>query len=98
MPEDNAVLKREERRAAEAVDADRLFALLADLIAIESVANHETPAQERVAEELRAIGLETDVWEIDFEQLRRHPAYTADVERHEGLGVVGSMGRGAAAR
>ncbi len=94
MPEDNAVLKREERRAAEAVDADRLFALLADLIAIESVANRETPAQERVAEELRAIGLETDVWEIDFERLRRHPAYTADVERHEGLGVVGSMGRG----
>ncbi|MXW66033.1 MAG: ArgE/DapE family deacylase [Gemmatimonadales bacterium] len=94
MPEDNAVLKREERRAAEAVDADRLFALLADLIAIESVANRETPAQERVAAEMRAIGLETDVWEIDFERLRRHPAYTADVERHEGLGVVGSMGRG----
>ncbi|MDE2944358.1 MAG: ArgE/DapE family deacylase [Gemmatimonadota bacterium] len=84
----------EERRAAEAVDADRLFAFLADLVTIESVANRETPAQERVAAEMRAIGLETDVWEIDFERLRRHPAYTADVERHEGLGVVGSMGRG----
>ncbi|WP_419943136.1 ArgE/DapE family deacylase [Candidatus Palauibacter sp.] len=82
----------EERRAAEAVDAGRLFRLLGDLIAIESVANRETPAQERVAEEMRAIGLETDVWEIDFERLRRHPAYTADVERHEGLGVVGTMG------
>lgn len=84
----------EERRVAEAVDAERLFALLADLIAIESVANRETPAQERVAAEMRDLGLETDVWEIDFERLRRHPAYTADVERHEGLGVVGSMGRG----
>ena len=91
---DGGVLKREERRAAEAVDAGRLFALLADLVAIESVANRETPAQERVAAEMRAIGLETDVWEIDFERLRRHPAYTADVERHEGLGVVGSMGCG----
>ena len=84
---------RAERRAAEAVDGDRLLALLADLIAIESVANRETPAQERVAAEMRAIGLETDVWEIDFEQLRRHPAYTADVERDEGLGVVGTTGR-----
>lgn len=84
---------RAERRVAEAVDGDRLFALLADLIAIESVANRETPAQERVAAEMRAIGLETDVWEIDFERLRRHPAYTADVERHEGLGVVGTTGR-----
>ncbi len=83
-----------ERRAVEAVDAERLFAVLADLIAIESVANRETPAQERVAEEMRAIGLETDVWEIDFERLRRHPAYTADVERREGLGVVGTVGRG----
>ncbi|MDE2663084.1 MAG: ArgE/DapE family deacylase [Gemmatimonadota bacterium] len=94
MRADGGVLKREERRAAEAVDAGRLFALLADLIAIESVANCETPAQERVAAEMRAIGLETDVWEIDFERLRRHPAYTADVQRHEGLGVVGTMGRG----
>jgi len=60
----------EERRAAEAVDAERLFALLADLVTIESVANQETPAQERVAAEMRSIGLETDVWEIDFERLR----------------------------
>ncbi|WP_423926533.1 ArgE/DapE family deacylase [Candidatus Palauibacter sp.] len=87
-------LTPEERRAAEAVDAERLFALLADVIAIESVANRETPAQQRVAKEMRAIGLETDVWEIDFERLRRHPAYTADVDRRDGLGVVGTMGRG----
>ncbi|WP_420442633.1 ArgE/DapE family deacylase [Candidatus Palauibacter sp.] len=91
---DGGALSSEERRAAEAVNGERLFALLADLIAIESVANRETPAQRRVAAEMRPIGLETDVWEIDFGQLRRHPAYTADVERHEGLGVVGTMGRG----
>ena len=94
VPGDDGALSSEERRAAEAVNAERLFALLADLIAIESVANRETPAQRRVAAEMRAIGLDTDVWEIDFEQLRRHPAYTADVERREGLGVVGTMGRG----
>lgn len=91
---DYAALSPEERRAAEAVDSERLFSLLAELVAMESVANRETPAQERVAAEMRTIGLETDVWEIDFERLRRHPAYTADVERHEGLGVVGSTGRG----
>ncbi|WP_419938921.1 ArgE/DapE family deacylase [Candidatus Palauibacter sp.] len=94
VPGDGGALSSEERRAAEAVNAERLFALLADLIAIESVANRETPAQERVAAEMRTIGLETDVWEIDFERLRRHPAYTADVDRHEGLGVAGTMGRG----
>ena len=91
---DGAPLSTDEERAAQTVDAERLFALLADLIAIESVANRETPAQERVAAEMRDLGLETDVWEIDFERLRRHPAYTADVERREGLGVVGMMGGG----
>ena len=90
----SGTLTPEERRGAEAVDPERLFAVLADLIAIESVANRETPAQERVAEEMRAIGLQTDLWEIDFERLRRHPAYTADVMRREGLGVVGTMGGG----
>ena len=94
VPGGGGALSHEERRAAEAVDPERLFALLADLVATESVANQEAPAQERMAAELRGIGLETDVWQIDFERLRRHPAYTADVERHEGLGVVGVMGSG----
>ncbi|MCG8468889.1 MAG: ArgE/DapE family deacylase, partial [Gemmatimonadetes bacterium] len=30
----------------------------------------------------------------DFPRLREHPAYSADVERERGLGVVGSMGAG----
>ncbi len=83
----------DERRAVDAVDVDALLAVLSDLIAIPSVANEESPAQERVAEEMEAIGLETDVWEIDFDTLKRHPAYATDVERHEGLGVVGQCGK-----
>ncbi len=79
-----------EQRAVAAVDADALLRLMGDLISIPSVANAETPAQERMAAELESIGLATDVWQIDFEALKRHPAYTADVERHEGLGVVGT--------
>ncbi len=55
------------------------------------MANEEGPAQERVAQEMEEVGLDTDVWEIDFDRLKRHPAYAADVERHRGLGVVGTM-------
>ncbi len=80
-----------ERRVVEAVDADGLFAFLAELVAIPSVANEETPAQELVAARLESIGLDTDVWPIDFDSLKRHPAYAADVERGEGLGVVGTL-------
>jgi acetylornithine deacetylase len=81
-----------ETGVVEAIDADGLFSFLAELIAIPSVANHETPAQELVAEKMGSIGLDTDVWEIDFASLKRHPAYTADVERSAGLGVVGTLG------
>lgn len=83
-----------ERRVVASVDADGILGLLGELVAIESVANAETPAQERVAAWMESVGLETDVWEIDFEELKRHPAYTADVERHEGIGVVGTLAGG----
>ncbi|HSR32516.1 MAG TPA: ArgE/DapE family deacylase, partial [Anaerolineae bacterium] len=43
--------------------------------------------------EMARCGLEVDAWEIDFGQLRRHPAYSAEVEREHSLGVVGLMGR-----
>ncbi len=93
-PEPADTLSAVERRAVEAVDEDALLGLLGELIAMESVANEETPAQERMAEEMDALGLETDVWEIDFDSLKRHSVYTADVERYEGLGVVGTLGGG----
>lgn len=83
-----------EQRALAAIDADRLVALLADLVSFPSVANAETPAQERMAEELDALGMAVDRWDIDFDTLRAHDAYTADVERSEGMGVVGCYGKG----
>ena len=80
-----------ERRVVDAVDVDGMLAFLADLVAIPSVANAETPAQELVASHMASLGLATDVWEIDFDELTSHPAYTADVERSGGLGVVGTL-------
>lgn len=81
-----------ERRVLEALDVDSMLELLAGLVALPSTAGRETPAQERVAAWMEEAGLATDVWEIDFEALRRHPAYTAEVEREGGLGVVGTLG------
>ncbi len=84
-----------ERAVIDTIDVDGLLALLSDLVAQQSIANQETPAQERMAAAMETAGLDVDVWSIDFERLKRHPAYTADVERSEGLGVVGTLsGRG----
>ena len=81
-----------ERRILEAIDFDGLLSTLADLIAIRSLDGEETPAQEYVAAFLDRMGLDADVWELDFDVLRNHPAFSAEVERPGALGVVGAMG------
>lgn len=84
-----------EQRVLEAIDVDGLLAYLCELVAVPSLDGEETAAQEHVAAKMREIGLDVDVWELDFEALRRHPAYSEEVDRTYGLGVVGSMGQGA---
>ena len=37
-------------------------------------------------------GLDTDVWDIDLEELERHPDWSHEVERDHALGVVGWVG------
>lgn len=83
-----------EERVLEALDPGYLLECLEELVAIPSLAARETEAQEAMAGRLKEIGLDRDVWEIDFDALRSHPAYTAEVERDAGLGVVGTLGRG----
>jgi len=82
-----------ERKALEAVDVDALLALLADLIAIRSLGGQETPAQEYVADFLEGLDMDVDVWELDLDTVRKHPAFSMEIERPGALGVVGTMGR-----
>jgi acetylornithine deacetylase len=77
-----------------AIDRDALLRDLSELIAIESLGGQETPAQEWMAKTLTDIGLEVDVWPIDFVTLAQHPAFSMEVPRRDGLGVVGTFGDG----
>ena len=86
-----------EMRAVDALDVDGLTALLCELIAIPSLDGSESAAQRRVASWMVDVGLKTDVWDLDLEQLARHPDWCHEVERQEALGVVGWVGEGAAA-
>ena len=81
-----------ERKVLDAIDMDALLARLCDLIAIRSLSGDETPAQERMAELMHVAGMDVDVWQLDMERLRDHPAYTVEVERDNALGVVGVVG------
>lgn len=90
----NPPLSATEQRVLEAIDRDALLATLCELIALPSEGGHETPAQERVAELMRGFGMQVDQWSIDFDRLRKHPAFSAEIERDHGLGVVGTIGEG----
>ena len=83
-----------ERRVLDAIDTEGLLAFLCELIAYPSLDGtpEEVGVQERVAEWMRANGLAVDTWELDFDALRRHPAFSWEVERARGLGVAGVLG------
>ena len=83
-----------EAAVLNAVDREMLLGDLSALIAIPSLGGHETPAQEWMAARARQLGLAVDVWEIDFEALAAHRAFSMEVPRSAGLGVVGTLGDG----
>jgi acetylornithine deacetylase len=80
-----------EEKVLDALDLEGMLAFLSELVAIRSLGGDESPAQERVAEWMGDMGLEVDLWELDLDSLREHPAYSAEVHREKGLGVVGIL-------
>jgi acetylornithine deacetylase len=83
-----------EARAAEAVDIPGMVEAIRRLVRIPSYGGRESPAQEFVAETMEAMGLSVDLWDIDLEDVYRHPACSWEIERDRGLGVVGSLSGG----
>jgi acetylornithine deacetylase len=92
-----APLSPDEQRVVAAVDLPRLLGDLSALVAAPSHDGHETQAQEVAAGLMAEAGLQVDRWWIDLDELRRHPAFSWEVERSEALGVAGVTG-GAADR
>ncbi|MBN1486758.1 MAG: peptidase [Anaerolineae bacterium] len=82
-----------EQRVLDAIDIDGMLTYLCDLIAIRSLDGEETEAQRHMAAKMEEIGLDVDMWDIDMEALEQHPAFSAEVERETGVGLVGTLGQ-----
>jgi len=80
-----------ELRVLESIDADTMLEYLQELISIPSHGGGESEAQRSVAAKLGELGLDVDIWELDFDSLRGHPGFSMPIEREEGLGVVGTL-------
>jgi acetylornithine deacetylase len=89
------MLSSREAAVLDCIDRDSMLADLDALIRIESLGGEETRAQEWMATRLRQLGLDVDAWEIDFNTLRAHDAFSMEVPREHGLGVVGTLDGGA---
>src|ERR1700744_4909053 len=59
------------------VDAskDHAIKFLQDMVAIPSVTGDEAAIQKHMSGYLKQIGLDVDMWETDWEELKKHPGY-----------------------
>jgi acetylornithine deacetylase len=96
--EEGDIVERVESQVLDAIDVDGMLEYLCELVSIPSFGGKETDAQKSVAAKLRNIGLDVNVWDLDFDALRSHPAFSMSIDREEGLGVVGSLGEGTEGR
>jgi acetylornithine deacetylase len=70
---------------------DELYDLASNLVKWKSVTGNEDDAQRALADRLRSVGLEVDLWKID-PAIRSHPAFCDDGERLDRLNLVARWG------
>jgi len=80
-----------ESRVIDALDEVGLVEATQRLVRFPSHGGNESPAQELMAALMAEAGLETDVWEIDLDEVRAHPECSHEIERDHALGVVGTL-------
>ena len=81
-----------EKRVLDSIDIDEMIGYICELISIKSLTGEEKEAQENVAAKLESIGMKVDRWNLNLEELSKHPDYSIEVDRKEGHGVVGITG------
>ncbi|MGW0910972.1 ArgE/DapE family deacylase [Streptomyces sp. NPDC002784] len=91
------MLSREEALALDAIDDADIGRTLLELIAIPSVTGSaaESEIQHHLARRLELLGLDVDLWSMDLDALRSHPAFPgSEAPRDEAWGLVGTTAGG----
>ncbi|MFU0504194.1 ArgE/DapE family deacylase [Pseudaminobacter sp. NGMCC 1.201702] len=63
---------------------DQAITFLQEMIAIPSVTGDEAAIQKYVSEYMKKIGLDVDMWDTDWEELKKHPGYRPVDRGYEG--------------
>jgi acetylornithine deacetylase len=91
------MLSREEALALDAIDDADVARTLLELIAVPSVTGTpaESELQHHLARRLELLGLDVDLWSMDLDALRSHPAFPgSEAHRDEAWGLVGTTAGG----
>ena len=85
-----------EKSVVDSVDYHQFLKTLNQMVAIPSLdgSEEEWKVQQLVADIMTRFGLYVETWEMDYDLLAAHPAFSAEVERPRGVGVIGRYGRG----
>jgi acetylornithine deacetylase len=84
------------QKIIDAIDANRDPAIrfLQDMVAIPSVTGDEAAIQEFVSGYMTGIGLDVDMWETDWEELKKHPGYRPVDRGYEGRPNIVATAKG----
>ena len=63
---------------------DKAVELLRNMISIPSVTGDEAAIQKYLASYMADIGLDVDMWETDWDELKKHPGYRPVQRGYEG--------------
>ncbi len=82
------------KKIIDKIDAskDEAIDLLRKMVAIPSVTGDEAAIQEFVSSYMKKVGLEVDMWDTDWEELKKHPGYRPVDRGYEGRpNIVGTL-------
>ena len=85
------------RRVLQAIDAEggSAVAFLQGMVSIPSVTGDEGRIQRFLADHLGKMGLDVDIWDTDWEQLKKHPGYRPVDRGYEGRPNIVATWKGA---
>lgn len=86
-------MSSEREAILKTIDANRDHAIsfLQKMVAIPSVTGDEAAIQAFVSDYMTGIGLDVDMWETDWEELKKHPGYRPVARGYEGRpNIVGT--------
>ncbi|MCV3240739.1 ArgE/DapE family deacylase [Mesorhizobium sp. ZC-5] len=88
MPDPN------RKKIIDKIDAsqDEAIDLLRKMVAIPSVTGDEAAIQEFVSSYMKKVGLEVDMWDTDWDELKKHPGYRPVDRGYQGRpNIVGTL-------